>query len=550
MDYVTDYIKQALYGSNGLKEPTSQAGEYQEGLKNLWKARQNGQVQKAWELLKKQRPELVARVETPALNPKQVSDQVPVDELEDYYKKEDTGDAELMARLYRDRLIYDQNQGVWYVWAGHFWQADQIGIVRKLISGNVRAQYLGGARELAVLAENASSPTEKQALNARLQRYIMRAGKVCTNTRKKAILTEVQTDLALADDEFDSNPWLLGTSNGTVDLRTGQFMAGQPHDLIRTVSPTHWQGLDAPAPRFEQFMLEIMGGDVEMVGFLQRLLGYGITGLSTEHVLPIFYGEEGRNGKDTLLETLGNVLGKDLAGVGSQDLLISAKTANAGAASPHLMDLQGKRLVWVSETGEGAALNANQVKQLTGGGHIKGRRLHSNMTEFQSSYLLMLITNHKPIIPAGGDAALWARLVLIPFAMRFVDNPQADNERPKDPYLKDKLKEEASGILAWLVQGCLAYQDQGLNAPDTVQAATEEYQADEDIIQRFLDEECLINENALVPATAFYEAFKSLTGSRMSQTKFGKRISKKGFEKVRTTGGKWVYKGVGLLGAE
>src|SRR5262249_33282059 len=152
---------------------------------------------------------------------------------------------------------------------------------------------------------------------------------------------------------------------------TGERRDGRPADYIRSVCPTSWQGMHAPCPRFEQFLAEIFEDKPDreaLIAFLQRVVGYGITGLSTEHIFPILYREEGRNGTDTLLSTLSDVLGP-LVGAISNDVFVAAERLRAGgAATPHLCDLQGKRLVWGSETKQGDKFNISLIKLLTGGG--------------------------------------------------------------------------------------------------------------------------------------------------------------------------------------
>ena len=274
------------------------------------------------------------------------------------------------------------------------------------------------------------------------------------------------------------------------------------------------------------------------------MLGYGLTRSQIEHVLAVLWGE-GRNGKDTLLETLINVLGNLAQPVGAEVLLDGSKNPNA--ATPHLYAIRPLRLAWVSETNEGARLDTGQVKLLTGGGTITARPLYGKPINFKPGYLLMLVTNHRPHANAD-DYALWKRLLLIPFTQSFVDDPKADNEHKRDPHLKDKLALEAPGILAWLVQGCLNWQKDGLNPPNIVMRATKEYQEEEDLIGHFIEEQCVEGSQMKVKAGDLYNAYKNWAidyGFKpMSNTAFGNRIGKR-FEKDRRNDGIY-YIGVGL----
>jgi len=209
-------------------------------------------------------------------------------------------------------------------------------------------------------------------------------------------------------------------------------------------------------------------------------------------------------------------------------------------------------LCWVNESSEGARLNVSQVKQLTGGGTIVARPMYGDVITFKPQHLLMLVTNHKPRANAD-DFALWQRLVLIPFNQKFVENPSAPNEHARDTRLAEKLRGEASGILAWLVRGALEWQRIGLNPPASVQNATNAYQADEDDISKFLVEKCVVDSTMTPqPKTRggeLYEAYRlwAIGGglSPMTGTKFGKRMSTR-FNKDTTTN-YVVYEGVGLL---
>jgi putative DNA primase/helicase len=189
-----------------------------------------------------------------------------------------------------------------------------------------------------------------------------------------------------------------------------------------------------------------------LIAFLQRLLGYAITGATTEHIFPILYGEEGRNGKDTLLSTLESVLGPLVGAVSNDVFIASDRLRSGGAATPHLCDLQGKWLVWGSETKQGDKLTIAQIKLLTGGGAISTRQLHGKQYTFTPTHKLLLMTNYKPHADAR-DKAFWSRACLIEFGIRFVDQPQAPNERRADHDVKAVLKAELSGILPGLFAG-------------------------------------------------------------------------------------------------
>lgn len=456
-----------------------------------------------------------------------------------YLAEEEYGDAKMLANLYAGRLVFDHAEKQWYVWGGQSWYQDRTGLVRHLIAGQVARQYLHLAAELRPRAQT-EERTEKV-----VEKLLARAGQLrrlsrCNNVR------EFATNLmGITGEEWDRDPWVLGCANGVLELRTGKLRPGRPEDYIRVASSTVWRGLDAQAPRFEQFIYEIFDGDTEIAGFMQRLLGYGITGLTVEHIFPVLWGEKGRNGKDTLLETLKRVLG-DVADVVSTDVLMTQ--TGRGAATPHLVDLMGKRLVWASETAAGARLNEAQVKLVTGGGTIKARPMYGSMVEFTPTHLVLLITNFKPKASAE-DEALWNRMVLLPFTLRFVANPKAPDERPRDTQLITKLAAERSGVLAWLVRGCLEWQQQGLAVPEKIRASTQEYRDEEDTLGQFIADQCVVSPTARVVASDLYKAYKEWAEeggmTPLNQSNFGKRIVKR-FERRRFKAA-FEYMGLGLL---
>lgn len=449
--------------------------------------------------------------------------------------EEEYGDAQMLAALYRGRLLYSYADKLWYLWGGHAWYEDQTDLTLQLVAGQLARQYLATSAELSpeVRTQKLADALANRALALRKLK------------RAQNVLNFAKGLLGIKGDEWDNDPWVLGVANGVLDLKTGALRDGKPEDYIRTISPTRWRGLDHPAPRFEQFIAEIFDENGDIAQFTQRLLGYGITGLSVEHVFPVLWGAKGRNGKDTLLETLKRCLGP-LADTVSTDVLLATK--NQGGAQPHVVDLKGKRLVWASETDMNARLNAAQVKLITGGGTIKTRQLYSRMIEFSPTHLVMLITNFKPKTSAEDDA-LWNRVLLLPFNLRFVNEPAAPDERKRDPHLVQKLSHERSGILAWLVRGCLEWQQTGLAVPDVVKASTEAYRNEVDTIGQFIDECCVVQSNAVAKASEIYHAYRDWCEEggmqALNQRNFGTLLVKR-FEKKRT-GYYFVYIGVGLL---
>ncbi len=497
--------------------------------------------------------------------------QLPETDLDfvlDCLRDEEEGDARLYAYLFRGKCIYDHTEGTWYEWRGTFWERDECKHSLLLASGPLASAYLDAS---AHLSEEAAQEEKKldpellkrkepdaqqehyQSLKAMTGELIGRAKALKRLKRAQAVLTYAQAYLKITSRQWDTHPWLLGTREGVLDLRTGTLCDGQPEEYIRTVIPTIWSGLDEPAPRFEQYLREIFADRedserVALIAFLQRALGYGITGIVTEHIFLMLLGEEGRNGKDTLMTLLTRVLGNVVGAVSNDVIIASGKYTTPGSAKPHLCALQGKRMAWASETSKGARFDVGQVKFLTGGGSIPARQLYGHDYTFDPSHLLILLTNHKPHADAQ-DSAFWDRLCPIIFTLRFVDHPAMPNERQKDRNLGQTLEQEASGILAWLVRGCLMWQREGLAIPPSVLQARQEYREEENTLGQFIKECCVIHEQARVKASRLYERYKEWAQDNnlkaMNGNTFGLEMKKLYAQKRANEGN--VYCGIGLL---
>ena len=469
----------------------------------------------------------------------------------DALKSNEDGDALLLINLQRNKFCYDHSDNQWFRWTGNYWEKDRIEEVLASIESIVQLYVReAGLRGSAKIGEAAKGNKDIASKIERIEKELLtRIHNIQSLHRKKNILKLAvagQHSLGITGDEWDLDPYLLACKNGVIDLKTGGFRPGKPEDYIKTFAPAEWKGLEFPAPAWEKFILEIFDGEKELVEFMNRLLGYATSGLSVEHTLSILYGE-GRNGKGTLVEVLNCVLG-DLQGPIQAEMLLSqARSRSSGGPSPDIMALRGRRIAWASETDEGRKMDIGKMKWLVGGDTLVGRNLYSkDEISFTPSHTIFLLTNHKPQISAEEYAA-WQRIHLIPFILSFVDEPQKKNARKRDPFLKDRLLIESSGILAWLVRGFLSWQKDGLNPPNTVKKATQEYQEEEDIIGHFIKERCELDPDQKIQATPLYQSYKKwceFGGHKpLTGTKFGMRMRNR-FEKDYD--GRVYYKGITL----
>lgn len=452
----------------------------------------------------------------------------------------DRGNAERLARAHgRDlRWVKDWEKG-WLRYDGRRWARSTTEEVLGLGAAVIRALIDQTRDEIAAVkkdrAQTEEEKREKKAELARLKRQLGWFIKSEMAARLNAMphLLKSEPGLLVESTRLDRAPWALNTPDGTLDLRTGQLRPHDRGDYLTSLCPTPYRP-DADCPLWKRFLEQVFAGydgrpDYDLIDYVQKLLGYCLTGDVSAHLLPVFWGQGG-NGKGTLLNTVLHVLGPDYAGPANADFLLARK----GERHPtEVADLFGRRLVSCQETAEGASLNEPLVKWLTGGDPLKARRMREDYWSFFPTHKLVLSTNHKPTI-RGSDGGIWRRLRLVPFT-RTVMGEKEDRSLP------ERLKAEAEGILAWLVRGGLAWRTEGECPPDAVLLATKEYREEQDKVGQFLDERCELADGARTAAAALYAAFTSrceANGDRfvMSQTAFGSRLSQKGLAKVRSGG--------------
>jgi len=447
----------------------------------------------------------------------------PTVHLPKIYHLTDYGNAERMVARYGKDLRYCHVWGKWLHWNGCRWQLDEIEEVTRLAKATVR-QIFSEAAQLEDQEERKKLATHafKSESHSRVQAMIRMA--------------ESEENSTVTPDQLDNHPWLLNCPNGVVDLRTGELLPHQREFLMTKIVSVDYTP-DAPAPRWESFLYRIMHERQDLVDFLQRAVGYGLTGETIEQILFLLYGI-GANGKTTFLETLRALLGEYAHHTDFSTFVVK----NNDPVRNDLARLVGTRLVTAIESEEGRRFSEVVVKQLTGGDTLTARFLYREFFEFKPTFKLFLATNHKPVIK-GTDHAIWRRIRLVPFTVTIPDEEQ-------DKALNDKLREELPGILAWAVRGCLAWQKQGLGAPEEVLNATQDYKNEMDTLGSFLEECCVQEAYAHVTSKALYQAYEQWCEANgedpMSQRALGLRLQERGFVKERTSHFRG-WQGLGLL---
>ena len=456
--------------------------------------------------------------------------------IECLYRNED-GDAHLFQRLYTDKFIFDHGANLWAEWLGHCWRDDETENAYKRLESVVELYRAAlsverkSEKRLEVEIKKTLDPIAAAELIAKhkVRKAIKKElrGRIRgleSASRKRNVLWLAGIGTGLTGREWDKNPWLLGCNNGVVDLKTGKLRAGKQTDYIKTATEIDFDA-SADCPKWKQFVKEVFDHDEDLINYVKRLFGYGITGLKEEHVLPVLHGT-GRNGKGTFVETNKKVMGPLAHKTKAESLLDNGRLKASGTADADVIAFMGKRLVWASETSEGGRMNVGKIKELVGGDTLNARAPYARRpVEFEPTHLLCLITNAKPYANAS-DYAIWERLRLIPFTLSFVDEPKEEHERQVNKKLPEELGKELPGILNWLVEGCLEWQILGLTPPDIVKAATKSYQKENDLIGDFISECCEVGHDKEIKAGLLYGAYeiwcksmghKPLNGKRFAQ---------------------------------
>jgi putative DNA primase/helicase len=466
--------------------------------------------------------------------------------------EDEAGDAQVLMRILKDKFVYDHSSGTWYCFRNHIWLPDAVKSIVMAVDDLVEVyqaihHVLTSTPMIPPEWNLSAKPTMAEI--AELERRIKRLGASRRRENVVRLASCGRDRVGISGSEWERDPWILPCENGVVDLRTGQLRPGVPEDYYRLACPTVWTGLDTDAPTWKKFLEDVFAGNQDIIAFLQRFLGSALIGKVVTRSLPIFYGV-GSNGKSTLLETLKAVVGPFAEPIPRHLLLQTSRERSSGAPAPEVLDLQGKRLVWASELEESEILATARVKHLTGNDSLAGRPLYSNTTiRFTPSHSIILQTNHKPRVD-GGDPALWDRILLVPFDIRFVPDPKEPHERKQDPGIREALLEERSGILAWLVRGTQVFlaNNQQLDAPLIVQAATAEYKLDEDEVSQFI-ENCVVKGAGQILVLKLYQTYERWCGSLqlrpLGQRRFIDRVRYRLGTQKRTSAG-YVFEGYEL----
>lgn len=403
----------------------------------------------------------------------------------------------------------------WLVWDGRRWNVDESCQIDAMTK-EVMERLYGDAEEIC----NRVKDEKVRQSTLRTLRAFAKSSCSKSGLCNAQVMARSEESIAILPSTLDQDPWLFNVQNGTLNLRTGELRPHDPDCNLTKLSPVTFDP-DATCPTFINFLERVLGEDKELIRFVQRLVGLCLTGLTEEHILPVFYGT-GANGKSTLVNVILDLLGRDYAMKAPTDFLMAKRSDSHPTEKA---DLFGKRFVACVETEDGRRLSESLVKELTGGDRVRARRMREDFWEFASTHKVCLVTNHRPEI-RGTDHGIWRRIKLVPFDVCIPDDEQ-------DKQLPQQLKDELPGILNWAIRGCLDWQRHGLQEPSRVMEATCEYRKDMDVLQQWIDERCEVGDNCKQKSRDLYEAYCKWCEARREPTptsnRFARQLKEKGF---------------------
>lgn len=444
------------------------------------------------------------------------------------YTFDDTGNAERFTDVFKDNIRYSFVNKKWLYFDGRKWCFDITGTIRRM-ADEVVEQMRG---DMDFYVENSPADMDTDEAEKAFMKHLKQSR---SSRAKDAMVKESQHRNPITPSQLDVHQSLLNTPNGIINLRTGELL---PHDrekyITKITNTEYTDKIDCPL--WEQFLKDIFNGDTELINYIQKAVGYSLTGSTKENCAFFCYGT-GRNGKSTFIDIISEALGD--YGTNIQPETIMVKQTSSGPNSD-IARLKGARFVTSAEPNEGVRLNEGLLKQLTGGDRVTAARKYEDEFEFTPEFKLWMSTNHKPII-RGTDVGIWSRIRLIPFTVRIPDDKIDRN-------LKHKLKQELPGILHWAVEGCLMWQREGLNMPAAIKAANAEYRGEMDTVQAFVDECCVVGAGE-ESTKRLYESYSEWVKenneySGMSRRKFTEKMLEN--YKMRQSNGKRLLIGISL----
>lgn len=444
----------------------------------------------------------------------------------------DLGNGERLFARYGEDIRYCYERKSWLVWVGTHWQWDHGGgEIMRLAQKTVRTIYEEAAQE------DSEGERKKIADWAKASE---------SNMRLNAMIAQAEPLSRVRLEQLDSNLWLFNCRSGTVDLRTGELRPANKEDYLTMLAPVEYSPT-AQSDLWEQFLNKIFNGNKNLICYLQRCMGYTLTGDTSEQTLFFCYGS-GMNGKSTFLNAFIEIMAPYAVQADIEMFLSSFKPIKSGH-SEDLASLAGARFVAASECEEGRRLAVPRLKHMTGGEHVRASHKHEREFEYEVRYKIWLSSNHKPDI-TDTTYSIWRRVKLIPFSVVIPVEEQ-------DKYLRERLRGEYPAILAWAVQGCLDWQQSGLEEPMEIARAIEEYRQEQDILGDFLRARCYLdlkNAECTVSHKELYAGYQEWCGENsvdpVTSRTFARRLKEKDYIEKFTSLGQRKWRHIRLKGVD
>lgn len=455
----------------------------------------------------------------------------------EHFHQSDDGNAQRFILLQGPKLLFCHGKRKrWFVWDGLRYQEDRTGTVHYL-ARDVAAHI----KQEAIALPHDTPEAQKK------QKELFGFGISSENNfRLKALVerTAYYPEIAVTPEMLDRDPMRICVRNGYLNLKTGKLEAPDPERLVTRQAAVKFDPT-ATCPKWMNLIDKATCGNHTLANFIQQVGGYLLTGETYEDKFFLFIGG-GANGKSTILETLGAILG-DYAVTPPPGTFLERKFNNPSAASPELALLPGARLATMSETDKGDKVALGLIKRLAAGGKGSARDMYAGLESDTPTVKIIIDSNHPPRITSN-DFGTWRRVVRIPFDYKFEGVELIPDFRVK--MVRDEYGEH-SGILNWMVDGCLKWQQAGrLVLPEEVETATETYRKEEDPVTRFLDECTTVGDGFAAQAGLLFSTFRKwaeTNGERceLSNVKFADEIKSRGFRKIKTNRGS-SYKGFAI----
>lgn len=433
-----------------------------------------------------------------------------------HYSMDDMGNAERFVANFGDTIRYNYTDKKWLYYSGKKWVTDFNGTSMRCADASVHTMK----DELKHYLE---TDGEESDIYKAFQKHIKTSR---SHKSKENFMKEVQHHVPVMPSQLDKYKMVLNTPGGVVNLTTGEIKPHKPEFYLTKITKCE-QADDVNAPLWAEFLRTIFKNDLDLIRYIQKAIGYTLTGSTVEECVFFLYGT-GRNGKSTFLEIIREIFGDYAANIQPETIMVKPNASSA--INSDIARLKGARLVTSVEPNEGVRLNEGLLKQLTGQDIITARKLYGEEFEFKPEFKLWMATNHKPII-RGTDTGIWRRIHLIPFTAT-IPPEKVDKD------LRHKLQGELPQIFRWALDGCMLWQREGLEMPRAVLDSVKEYRREMDVISAFIDDKCELT--GATQSSVLYAAYSSWAEGnneyKMSMTKFSLELQKRNFEKVKTKG--------------